>query len=113
MGSYEGEVDLESMTDPVQRASVIAQIENFGQTPSRLWRKQFPQKFVYRSFRDKHIEYGNLSYLTPLTPPLCIIGAPQRVALKVVSTDTCKLGVIGEADRPVGDLCLQKGQLVG
>ncbi|CAB9525814.1 Lipopolysaccharide-responsive and beige-like anchor protein [Seminavis robusta] len=111
--TYEGEVDLESMTDPVQRASTIAQIENFGQTPSRLFRKPFPQKTVYRSWRDRHIEFGNLSYLTPLTPPLCIVGAPQRVALKVISKETCKLGVLEDSDRPVGDLCLQKGQLVG
>jgi len=111
--TYEGEVDLESMTDPVQRASTIAQIENFGQTPSRLFRKPFPQKTVYRSFRDKHIEFGNLSYLSPLTPSFCIVGAPQRVALKMISKESCKLGVIEESDRPVGDLCLQKGQLLG
>ncbi|OEU17496.1 beach-domain-containing protein, partial [Fragilariopsis cylindrus CCMP1102] len=34
--TYEGEVDFESMTDVVQRESTIAQIQNFGQTPSRL-----------------------------------------------------------------------------
>ena len=111
--TYEGEVDLESMTDPVQRASTIAQIENFGQTPSRLFRKPFPQKAVYRSWKERHIEFGNLPYLTPLTPPFCIVGAPQRVALRLSAKDTCKLGVLEESDRPVGDLCLQKGQLVG
>lgn len=111
--TYEGEVDLEQMTDPVQRASTIAQIENFGQTPSRLFRKPFPQKTVYRSWRDRHIEFGNLSYLTPLTPPLCIIGAPQRVSLKMSLKETCKLGILEDSDRPVGDMCLQKGQLVG
>jgi Beige/BEACH domain/PH domain associated with Beige/BEACH/WD domain, G-beta repeat len=111
--TYEGEVDLESMTDPVQRASTIAQIENFGQTPSRLFRKPFPQKQVYRSWRDRHIEFGNLSWLTPLAPPLTIVGASQRVALKVITKETCKLGVLEDSDRPVGDLCLQKGQLVG
>merc|ERR1719491_2121535 len=45
--TYEGEVDLESMTDVVQRESTIAQIQNFGQTPSRLERKPFQQRFVY------------------------------------------------------------------
>jgi len=111
--TYEGEVDLESMTDPVQRASTIAQIENFGQTPSRLFRKPFPQKMVYRSWKDRHIEFGNLSYLTPLSPPLCVVGAPQRVHMKMSLKDTCKFGVLEDSDRPVGDLCLQKGQLVG
>ena len=31
----------------------------------------------------------------------------------MISKETCKLGVLEDSDRPVGDLCLQKGQLVG
>ena len=34
--TYEGQVDLDSIEDPVERESIIAQIQNFGQTPSRL-----------------------------------------------------------------------------
>lgn len=33
--SYEGNVDVDSITDPLEREATIAQIHNFGQTPSR------------------------------------------------------------------------------
>jgi len=111
--TYEGEVDLDAMTDPIQRASTIAQIQNFGQTPSRLWRKAFPQRVVSQVLRDKTIDFGCLSDIAPLTPPFCIVGAPHRVCLKPTHSDTCKLGLGGLADRSVGDMCLIKGQLVG
>lgn len=113
--TYEGEVDLESMTDPVQRESTIAQIQNFGQTPSRLERKPFQQRVVFSALKDsdKSIDYGALSYLAPLTPPFCVVGAPLRCQVKRVSTDVCKLGVSGQLDAAVGDLCLIKGQIIG
>lgn len=111
--TYEGEVDLESMTDPIQRASTIAQIQNFGQTPSRIERKPFPQRIVTPPLKDKAIDFGALSSLAAQTPPLCIVGAPHRVQLTVSQTDTCKLGLTGQADRSVGDLCLFKGQAIG
>ncbi|KAF0852430.1 conserved mitochondrial BEACH domain-containing protein [Andalucia godoyi] len=37
--TYEGAVDLETIEDPIVRASMEAQIENFGQTPSQLFKK--------------------------------------------------------------------------
>ena len=111
--TYEGEVDLDSMTDPVQRESTIAQIQNFGQTPSRLERRAFPQRYVYQSLKDKSIDFGVLSYLAPLTPPFCIVGAPHRCQVKRISSETCKLGVPGQQGKAVGDLCLVKGQLIG
>ena len=113
--TYEGEVDLESMTDVVQRESTIAQIQNFGQTPSRLERKPFSQRVVYSALKDneKCIDYGALSYLAPLTPPFCVVGANNRCVMKRYSTEVCKLGVSGQSDKAVGDMCLVKGQIVG
>jgi hypothetical protein len=113
--TYEGEVDLESMADPVQRDSTIAQIQNFGQTPSRLERKAFPQRVVFSPLKDndKAIDYGSLSHLAPLTPPFCVVGANHRCHVKRQSTDICKLGISGQADKAVGDLCLIKGQIIG
>jgi len=111
--TYEGEVDLETMTDPVQRASTIAQIQNFGQTPSRLERKPFPQRQVLHPLKDNAIDFGSLQSLAPLTPPFCIVGAPHRVAVRSTTTDTCKLGTAGQSDGSVGDMCLVKGQLIG
>ncbi|KAL3923251.1 MAG: hypothetical protein SGILL_001759, partial [Bacillariaceae sp.] len=113
--TYEGEVDLESMTDPVQRDSTIAQIQNFGQTPSRLERRPFSQRVVFSALKDndKAIDYGSLSYLAPLSPPFCVVGSHQRCHVTKQSTDVCKLGISGPIDRAVGDLCLIKGQIIG
>lgn len=111
--TYEGEVDLDAMTDPVQRDSTIAQIQNFGQTPSRLANKPFPQKAVFHALRDKNIDFGALAYLATLTPPFCVVGAPHRVYVRPTATDTCRLGMIGQSDLSVGDMCLLKGQLIG
>ena len=111
--TYEGEVDLDAMTDPVQRNSTIAQIQNFGQTPSRLERKPFPQRVVARFLKDNVIDFGALPSLATLTPPLCVVGAPHRVHLRPTLTEKCKLGLSGHATASVGDLCLLKGQLIG
>merc|ERR1739848_625570 len=48
-----------------------------------------------------------------LTPPFCVVGAPQHVHLRVNAVDTCRVGMIGQIDSSVGDMCLVKGQLVG
>mmetsp|Transcript_52944 Transcript_52944/g.59928 ORF Transcript_52944/g.59928 Transcript_52944/m.59928 type:complete len:3670 (+) Transcript_52944:117-11126(+) len=113
--TYEGEVDLESMTDVVQRESTIAQIQNFGQTPSRLERKPFQQRFVYTPLKEneKSIDYGSLSHMAPLTPPFCIVGASHRCIVKRFTTEICKIGVYGQNDKAVGDMCLFKGQIIG
>ena len=110
--TYEGEVDIDAMTDPIQRLSTIAQIQNFGQTPSRLERKPFPQRSIVRIIRDKSIDFGALPALTPLTPPLCVVGAPHLVSMKCTHTEIYKLGLIGPSEKSIGDVCLIKGQVV-
>lgn len=42
--TYEGAVDMENITDPVQRQSYQDQIREFGQTPSRLFTAPHPQR---------------------------------------------------------------------
>ena len=111
--TYEGQVDLESITDPVERESIIAQIQNFGQTPSRLERKHFPPRVILSAFKEKGLDFNALASLAALTPPFCVVGAPHRVYLRVLVVDTCKVGMAGQMDSSVGDLCHVKGQLVG
>lgn len=112
--TYEGQVDLDSMSDPIQKASTIAQIQNFGQTPSRLERRPFPQRVQVSIPKIKTIDVGALNVLASLTPPFCIIGAQQHVAVECISTDVCKLGLNGQTDTSVGDVCLlNKYQVVG
>ena len=113
--TYEGEVDFESMTDVVQRESTIAQIQNFGQTPSRLERKPFQQKIVYTPLKENEnsINYSSLSYMAPLTPPFCVVGTSYKCIVKRSTTEICKIGVYGQSDKAVGDMCLFKGQIIG
>ena len=111
--TYEGQVDLDSITDPIERDSIIAQIQNFGQTPSRLERKPFPQRIVLNAFKEKGVDFNAISSLAALTPPFCVVGAPHRVHLRVTSVDTCKVGMSGQTDSSVGDIFLNKGQIIG
>ncbi|KAL1216555.1 Protein SPIRRIG [Cardamine amara subsp. amara] len=37
--TYEGNVDIDSVTDPAMKASILAQINHFGQTPKQLFQK--------------------------------------------------------------------------
>ena len=111
--TYEGAVDLEKLEDPIQRESTIAQIQNFGQTPSRLWGKPFPAKQVNNAVKEGNIDLNVLNRLEHLTPPFCIVGAPDKVHLTHSNSDFCKVGMAGQSDSSVGDICILKGQLVG
>ena len=44
--TYEGSVDVEAVTDPVQRAALEAQIQEFGQTPRQLFPRPHPPRGV-------------------------------------------------------------------
>ncbi|MCO5581868.1 hypothetical protein L7F22_035757 [Adiantum nelumboides] len=47
--TYEGSVDLEAIVDPVERASLEAQINEFGQAPQQLFVKPHPERLVGQS----------------------------------------------------------------
>jgi len=112
--TYEGNVDIDTIEDPIQRKSTIAQIQNFGQTPSRLFGKMFPARNIMVAIKDGHFDLVAVSFKQPLTPPFCIAGAPHRVALKVISQgNSPKVGMFGQSNSSVGDMCLTKGQLLG
>lgn len=42
--TYEGSVELESITDPVMKEAIENQIRNFGQTPSQLLMEPHPPR---------------------------------------------------------------------
>ena len=46
--TYEGAVDLEAMEDPMQRLATISTIQNFGQTPTQLFKRPHPPRRVMR-----------------------------------------------------------------
>lgn len=112
--TYEGTVDFDSIEDPVQRDSIISQIQNFGITPSRLERKPFPSRNVIRPGRDMStIDFNILPSLESMTPPFCIVGCAHSTHMRVVMDDVCKVGMMGQSESSVGDMCLYKGQLIG
>lgn len=111
--TYEGAVDISSIQDPVQRESIIAQIQNFGQTPTRLERKPFPSRNITKTAKDAKADFSVLPLLEPLTPPFCVVGCPHVVHMRVAMDDKCKVGMMGQNDHSVGDMCLSKGQMVG
>lgn len=51
--TYEGSVDLETIVDPIQHASLEAQINEFGQAPQQLFSKPHPERLVGKSKSSK------------------------------------------------------------
>eukprot|EP01107_Rhizomastix_libera_P000347 TRINITY_DN1060_c0_g1_i1.p1 TRINITY_DN1060_c0_g1~~TRINITY_DN1060_c0_g1_i1.p1 ORF type:complete len:1673 (+),score=441.91 TRINITY_DN1060_c0_g1_i1:456-5021(+) len=45
--SYEGGVNIDEITDPVEKRAAIDTIINFGQIPRQLWNKPHPQRQVF------------------------------------------------------------------
>lgn len=45
--SYEGAVDMDSITDSVEKQATIGIIHNFGQTPRQLFKKQHPARMLF------------------------------------------------------------------
>uniref|UniRef100_A0A6B2KXN1 BEACH domain-containing protein n=1 Tax=Arcella intermedia TaxID=1963864 RepID=A0A6B2KXN1_9EUKA len=44
--TYEGEIDLDSIKDPIERDALIVQINEFGQTPKQIFTTPHPKKFT-------------------------------------------------------------------
>ncbi|XP_061972968.1 protein SPIRRIG-like [Populus nigra] len=60
--TYEGSVDIDSVTDPAMKASILAQINHFGQTPKQLFLKPHVKR---RSNRRIHHPLKYSSHLAP------------------------------------------------
>lgn len=43
--TYEGEVDIDTIRDPVEREAILVQINEFGQTPRQLFHRPHPQRY--------------------------------------------------------------------
>jgi WD40 repeat protein len=68
--SYEGNIDIDSIADEVERRSTIETIRNFGQTPQQLWD------------RTPHPRRSSAALQVPAPPPWS--ASPGRVVLQVV-----------------------------
>ncbi|KAJ8749495.1 hypothetical protein K2173_025690 [Erythroxylum novogranatense] len=61
--TYEGSVDIDSVTDPALKASILAQINHFGQTPKQLFLKPHVKRRSNRRLPLHLLKYS--SYLVP------------------------------------------------
>ncbi|KAJ3673307.1 hypothetical protein LUZ60_006681 [Juncus effusus] len=61
--TYEGNVDIDAITDPTMKASILAQINHFGQTPKQLFSKPHVQRRTDRKTIPHPLRYS--TYLVP------------------------------------------------
>lgn len=61
--TYEGSVDIDSVTDPAMKASILAQINHFGQTPKQLFPKPHVKRRVDRKLPPHPLKHS--SYIVP------------------------------------------------
>jgi hypothetical protein len=59
--TYEGEVDLDAVTDDVAREAIEAQITNFGQTPTQLFQSPHPQRL--RTCKKGSLDWQRLTFM--------------------------------------------------
>lgn len=57
--TYEGNVDIDSVTDPAMKASILAQINHFGQTPKQLFLKSHVKRRVDRKLPPHPLKHSN------------------------------------------------------
>ncbi|XP_076227670.1 A kinase anchor protein rugose isoform X15 [Nomia melanderi] len=93
--TYEGSVDLDTITDPVMREAIETQIRNFGQTPSQLLMEPHPPRssamhlspMMFSSIPDDVC----MTIKFPSNSPICHISAntyPQLPLPSVVTVTT-------------------------
>ena len=76
--TYEGAVDIDAIKDPHERASIEAQINEFGQTPRQLFNAPHPQRYA-RAGADA----GKISWLASATDDDSGAGAAPASAAAV------------------------------
>jgi hypothetical protein len=89
--TYEDEIDLDAIDDPIIKSATLSQINNFGQTPTKIFTKIHPKKMipeVVKRLSDGTIlvEPTALSWHNHLAPPLTVVGASKFTILKCVSS---------------------------
>ncbi|XP_022771167.1 protein SPIRRIG-like isoform X2 [Durio zibethinus] len=58
--TYEGSVDIDSVTDPSMKASILAQINHFGQTPKQLFLKPHVKRRSERKLPPHPLKHSTL-----------------------------------------------------
>ena len=112
--TYSGEVDLNSIEDPILRAATISQINNFGQTPSRLFLKPHPKRHIPDVIKTisgqdgvaYSIDSGGVLWHERMTPPLNVVGKSSIFWVSRISYHTVAYPNNLKSGSPVGDIRL-------
>lgn len=77
--SYEGAVDMDAISDPVEKQATIGIIHNFGQTPRQLFRKAHPPRMLfcpvvaYKIYRQPQLLFQAPKILAQINQPVHVI----------------------------------------
>ena len=100
--TYAGEVDIDKIDDPMLRASIISQIDNFGQTPLRLFSKAHVQRVIpdLIGLGDLNKGSASLETLVMKKRPSVLHGSVNTVAIHAATWHShlqppfCALGAL-------------------
>lgn len=116
-------VDVDAIADPVIREATLAQINNFGQTPSRLFFKRpHPARRVPAAIQgsvadgNRHVDQTALAWHQASTPSLCMVGAPHKIAVRYASEAQIGPpfgGALPTPLQPVGDVWILRDRAIG
>jgi WD40 repeat protein len=112
--TYGGEVDIDSITDPMLRAATISQINNFGQTPGRLFHKPHPKRHVPDVIKTNptqdgvtySIDAAGVMWHEKMTPPLNIVGKSPLLWVSRIACTSVVYPNNLKSGSPVGDVRL-------
>ncbi|CAM9326778.1 unnamed protein product, partial [Chrysoparadoxa australica] len=115
--TYEGQVDLDAIEDPMMREATLAQIQEFGQTPARIFLRPHPRREVPTVVRVdsngmRSVDSSAIAWHKHSTPALCMAGAPENVMLRPMNQSSATGGLPGLFGA-AGDVRLEKDKILG
>ena len=100
---YEGNVDIFSISDPLQRNATIGFINNFGQIPKQLFKKPHPSKKAPAPETVPKVFFHHLSNMRPSLTPVKELKGPvgqiQAAENRIYAVEQNKVLVPGNANR--------------
>ncbi|CAF0758317.1 unnamed protein product [Rotaria sordida] len=96
---YEGAVNVDDISDPLERSAIIGFINNFGQIPKQLFKRPHPQKRLSRSLMDsigieRNLFFNHVNSLRPSRMPIKELKSAVGIILptekSLIALEQCK-----------------------
>ncbi|CAF3844508.1 unnamed protein product [Rotaria magnacalcarata] len=96
---YEGAVNVDDISDPLERSAIIGFINNFGQIPKQLFKRPHPQKKLSRSLMDsigieRNLFFNHVNSLRPSRLPIkelkSAVGLILPTDKSLIALEQCK-----------------------